>query len=96
MAKTKNVKLDRDERELLKSVESGEWQSVPDLRDRIKRLQQYAKNTLQKDQRVNIRLSSSDLHGLQRRALREGIPYQTLMASILHKYVTGSLNEKHA
>ena len=94
MARKKIVKLDREEKDILQSVEAGEWRSAPDLKTRMKHLQRYAKNTLQKDQRVNIRLSSGDLHGLQRRALREGIPYQTLMSSVLHKYIAGIFIEK--
>lgn len=54
---------------------------------------EYAEATLRKDARINIRLSSRDLRGLQKRALAEGIPYQTLVASILHKYVEGRLRE---
>jgi predicted DNA binding CopG/RHH family protein len=51
---------------------------------------------MKKDKRVNIRLSSKDLEELQVAAMRQGIPYQTLMASILHRYVHGSLTEKAA
>lgn len=55
--------------------------------------QEYAEATLRKDARINIRLSSRDLRGLQKRAIAEGIPYQTLVSSILHKYVEGRLRE---
>ena len=87
--------LDAEEKEILKSVEEGDWVPAKDAKSRLKRYQQYAR-AMQKDQRVNIRLSSSDLAGIQRRALREGIPYQTLMSSVLHKYVSGILTEKAA
>ncbi|MFZ1402742.1 MAG: antitoxin, partial [Anaerolineae bacterium] len=56
--------------------------------------QAYARATFRKDRRVNIRLTEKDLVGLQLRALEEGLPYQTLMASILHKYVVGRLVEQ--
>ena len=89
----KNLKLDREEQELLASVEAGEWESVPNVREAIRRHREYARNTLKKDRRVNIRISSRDLEDIQARAVEEGIPYQTLMASVLHKYVSGRLIE---
>ncbi len=88
------VKLDAEEQALLDSLEAGEWQSVPDLENEIASHVQYAKNTMKKDKRVNIRISSRDLEGIQTLALEDGIPYQTLMASILHKFVTGKLVER--
>ena len=60
----------------------------------LDRDREAARNTARKDRRVNIRISSQDLELLQARALREGIPYQTLMASVLHKYVHGTLGER--
>lgn len=87
-------KLDIDEKSLLESLDLGEWKSVDNLKDQISDHVQIAKNTLKKDKRVNIRLTSRDLEGIQSRALEDGIPYQTLMASILHKYVNGRLIEK--
>ena len=86
-------KLKEEERELLESVESGEWKSVPDREAEVSRYRDYAAATFKKDRRINIRISSKDLDALQKRALREGIPYQTLVASILHKYVAGRLTE---
>ncbi len=88
------VKLDDEEQALLDSLEAGEWQSVPDLANEIAEHVQYAKNTMKKDRRVNIRISSRDLEGIQILALEDGIPYQTLMSSILHKFVTGKLVER--
>ena len=92
----KNPNLDREERELLKSVESGEWESVPDLEGELRRHQEYARHTLRKDRRVNIRISSRDLEDIQALAVEEGIPYQTLMASVLHKYVSGLLTDRRS
>lgn len=89
-------KLDKDERELRRSVEQGEWRSVEDLPAEKLRHQEYAKATIRKDRRINIRISSKDLEGLQMRALEEGIPYQTLISSVLHKYVSGRLEDRRA
>jgi len=88
------IKLDKDEKELLESVEAGEWESVPDLKEEINRSKQYAKATFKKDKRLNIRISKHDLDALRIKALEHGMPYQTLVSSILHKYTTGRLVEK--
>lgn len=88
------LKLDKEEQELLESFENGGWVRVANPEAEMKRHQQYARNTLKKDKRVNIRLSSKDLEELQVAAVRQGIPYQTLMSSILHRYVHGSLIDK--
>jgi predicted DNA binding CopG/RHH family protein len=88
------AKLDKEERELLSSVEAGEWQTVPAKEGELKRFQQYARATFRKDQRVNIRISSKDLEAIKKRASIEGIPYQTLISSVLHKYVSGRLKEE--
>ena len=88
------AQLDEEEREILESYERGEWVSVPDEAAAIAHHQAVAANTLRKDRRVNIRITSHDLAALQTIALEEGIPYQTLMSSILHKYVTGRLVDR--
>ena len=88
------LKLQPDELELLAAYEQAEWQSVKNVKEQIGQYQAYAKATFRKDKRVNIRISEKDLLDLQKRAIREGIPYQTLIASILHKYVNGNLEEK--
>ncbi len=76
---------------LLKSYEAGEWATVPSEEQDIARYRAAAANALLKNKRVNIRLSSMDLEGLQAKAAQEGLPYQTLIASVLHKYVSGRL-----
>jgi predicted DNA binding CopG/RHH family protein len=86
------MKIDADEKKLLESVERGEWKSTGGKRERT-RYSRYAKATFRKDRRLNIRLSSKDLEAIQKRALAEGLPYQTLIASLLHKYATGRLRE---
>lgn len=88
------IKLDKDEQEILKSFERGEWQSVKNVEGEILKHQQYARNTLKKDKRVNIRISSKVLEEIQALAVENGIPYQTLMSSVLHRYVSGYLIEK--
>jgi predicted DNA binding CopG/RHH family protein len=86
-------KLDREEQEILESFEKGEWQSVGDP-TRLAQLRSYAKATLAKDKRITLRISSLDLDAIQAKAIEEGIPYQTLISSILHKYITGRLVER--
>ncbi len=88
------IKLDRGETELLDSYESGEWRSIDGLETEAREHREYARATFRKDRRVNIRISTKDLEGIQKRALEEGIPYQTMIASILHKYVSGRLVER--
>ena len=87
-------KLDQEEREILESFERDEWRSVEGREPEVQRYREYARATFKKDMRVNIRMSSKDLEALKKRALEEGIPYQTLMSSVLHKYVDGRLVEK--
>jgi len=86
-------KLEQDERELLEAFEAGELERAPDAASTRKRHQAYAEAMFRKDARINIRLSSKDLRALQKKALAEGIPYQTLVASLIHKYVEGRLHE---
>lgn len=89
-------KLDRKEKELLGSVERGEWKSVRRVKGEARRYQEYAEATFKKDRRVNIRISNKDLEAIQKRALEEGLPYQTLISSLLHKYASGRLVEKES
>jgi len=92
----KDFNLDSEEMELLESLESGEWNSVNNLEDEIQVHQNIAKSTLKKDKRVNLRMSSKDLEAIKTYAVEEGLPYQTLMSSVLHKFVTGRLVDKQA
>lgn len=88
-------KTDHEESELLQAFEKSQWKSVA-TKGELARLKAAARATAIKDRRVNIRLSSGDLSDIQVKALEEGIPYQTLIASVLHKYVTGRLTERPA
>lgn len=86
------LKLDKSEKDLLAAFEGGEFKSV--LTPARKRLiRSAAEQTVKKDKRINIRISGRDLDAIQRRALEEGIPYQTLVSSVLHKYVSGGLHD---
>jgi predicted DNA binding CopG/RHH family protein len=88
------AKLDKEEQEILKSVEAGEWRTVPAQEGEVKRFQENDQATSREDKRVNIRLSSTDLEAIKKRASIEGIPYQALISSVLHKYVSGRLKEE--
>lgn len=88
------IKLDKEEKNLLNSFERGEWKSVKNLKEEIEKHRGYARQTLKKDKRVNIRISSMVLEELQTRAVEDGMPYQTLISSILHQFVTGRLIKK--
>ncbi len=85
--------LNQEDLELLEAFDAGNLQRAPNAAEIQKRHQEYAEAMFKKDARINIRLSSKDLRGLQKKALAEGIPYQTLVASIIHKYVEGRLHE---
>ncbi|WP_341790929.1 CopG family antitoxin [Rickettsia endosymbiont of Gonocerus acuteangulatus] len=85
----RNIVLDAEEKELLDSFENDEWQSVEDFEQEKSIAQNAAANYLKKDIRINIRISSSDLTRIKQKAAYEGLPYQTLIASILHKYSAG-------
>jgi predicted DNA binding CopG/RHH family protein len=87
------TKLDKEEQDILDSFERGEWKPVANRRQEIGRHVAYARNTLAKDRRVNIRISSKDLEELQAIAVEDGMPYQTLMASVLHRFVSGRFVE---
>lgn len=84
---------DKEDKKLMESIEKGEWKSVKDLKSYKKQLSTAARNTMLKDQRMNIRIAKRDLVRLKAKALEDGIPYQTLVSSILHKYLSGKLKE---
>jgi predicted DNA binding CopG/RHH family protein len=90
-----DVRLDDEERDILAAFESGDMKSVmtPERREELRVM---ARATTAKNRRINIRLSERDLELIQRRAMEEGLPYQTLITSILHKYVAGVLKDVRA
>ena len=86
----KNLKLDREEQEINRAIESGKLRPVPVSPREKKRLQDIARFTLEKTRNINLRLSEQDVLRLKAKAMEEGIPYQTLAASLLHKYAMGA------
>jgi len=88
----KKYKLDSEEQEILNSFENEEWMSVL-TPERKAEVENIAKNTFKKTKRVNIRMSERDFERIQIKALEENIPYQTLIGSVIHKYLDGRLNE---
>jgi predicted DNA binding CopG/RHH family protein len=87
------LQLDEEELQILQDFERGEFESLKNFSQEKRQLETAAKRTLQKGKRINIRISARDLEQLQKRAAAEGMPYQTLIASTLHKFVTGQLTE---
>jgi predicted DNA binding CopG/RHH family protein len=83
--------IDEEERELMESIEKDEWRSVKHIEKEKEKAIAAARNTLRKDKRINLRLTQKDYHQIQVKAIEEGIPYQTLISSIIHKYLNGSL-----
>ena len=86
-----SLKLDEEEVKILRDFERGELTSINNFKEEKRQLEEAAHNFLQKDRRINIRISSRDLETLQKKAAKEGMPYQTLISSTLHKFVTGKL-----
>ena len=86
--------LDRYEKQVLSAFEAGKLKSTVTSEASLRRYREYARATLAKNKRVNIRLSTQDLSEIQTRAVEEGVPYQTLISSVLHKFVTGRFSEK--
>ena len=81
--------LDKYEMDILNSYESGEWEEIENMDEEIEKHSKYADETFKKNKRVNIRLSQKDINLIKIKAMEEGIPYQTLMASVLHKFAAG-------
>jgi len=87
------LKFDAEELQILQDFEQGEFESIHDFQEERRKLEEAARNTLKKDKRINIRISARDLEKIQKRAAKEGIPYQTFISSSLHKLVTGKFKE---
>ena len=83
--------LDQEEKDLMESIEHEEWRSVKNIKQEKEKAIAAARNTLKKDKRINLRLTQKDYRQIQIKAIEEGIPYQTLISSIVHKYLNGSL-----
>ena len=89
-----NYELSKEEREILDLVERDELVPVPDVDRQIEFARQAARNTFNKTKRVNLRVTERDFNLAHARAREEGIPYQTLLSSVIHKYLSGRLTEK--
>jgi predicted DNA binding CopG/RHH family protein len=86
--------IDEEERDLMELIENDEWSSVKNFKKEKEKAELAARNTLKKDKRINLRLTQKDYHKIQIKAIQEGIPYQTLISSIIHKYLNGSLSQR--
>lgn len=87
----KKVKLDKEEAALEKEIENGEWVTVPDMENETTKIRVQAHNFLNKNKKINLRLSDWDYNKIKMKAVQEGLPYQTLISGLIHKYVTGQL-----
>jgi predicted DNA binding CopG/RHH family protein len=83
--------IDQEEQDLMESIERDEWQPVKNIDQEKEKAIAAARNTLKKEKRINLRLTQKDYHQIQIKAIEEGIPYQTLISSLVHKYLNGSL-----
>ena len=88
------IPIDQEEKDLMESIERDEWQPVENIDQERNKAMAAARNTLKKDKRINLRLSQKDYHQIQIKAIEEGIPYQTLISSLVHKYLNGSLTPR--
>ena len=86
--------IDQEEKDLMESIDRDEWQPAKNMVEEREKAMAAARNTLKKEKRINLRLSQKDYHQIQIKAIEEGIPYQTLISSIVHKYLNGSLTPK--
>lgn len=86
--------LEVHEQALIDSIEADEWIPVKDKAEYITEAKKYAEATIRKDKRMNIRISERDMRNLKIVALEDGIPYQTLVSMILHKYLNSRLGNE--
>lgn len=88
----KKSQLTKDEEIILKNIEKGKYKSRPNLKSELEKYRQYATNTFKKNKNINIRLSEQDILKLKSRALENGLPYQTLISIVLHKFANNKIN----
>ena len=88
------MKLDREEKEILEAYESGQLKLSKFSKKEIAAIKAAALNTFKKDKRITIRLYDHDFKGIQKKALQMGIPYQTLISGVIHRYIEGDLISK--
>ena len=92
--KAKKFDIEKYEKEILEDFEKGKFVSIKNVKEEMKLAKEAAHNFMKRDNRVNVRISAADLNMVRRLAIQDGLPYQTLLASIIHKYVSGRLVEK--
>ena len=92
--KNKKHDIEQYENQILKDFEEGHLVSVDNVTEELAKAKKAAENFIKRDSRINIRLSPSDLSKVRKIAVEEGMPYQTLLSSLIHKFVTGRLVEK--
>jgi predicted DNA binding CopG/RHH family protein len=89
-------KLDREEQDLLNTFNTGKYKSIVKTKSDLQKYQKIAEHSINRKKRINIRLAEKDLENIKRKAIDEGMPYQTLISSIIHKYTIGKLAERKA
>lgn len=90
----KYFELDKKEREILEDFENKSFVRVPAFREKRKKYQSYARMTFAKTRNINIRVTEKDLQEIKAKAAQKGIPYQTLLASIIHQYSSGQMSDR--
>jgi len=90
----KHLDLEKDKKEILQDFENDEFISVDNLDEELTLAKRAARNFMKRESRINIRISAADLDMVRRIAVQEGLPYQTLLASVIHKFATGRLVSK--
>lgn len=90
----KYYELDKNEKRLLKDYEAGKFVRVPNLRKEKRKYEEYARTTLDKTKNINLRVSEKDLLKVKAQAAEKGVPYQTLLASLIHQYSAGKIRDK--
>ena len=88
------MKYDKEEKSILNAYESGELKLRTPSKREIEAIKAAAKRTFKKDKRITIRLFDHDFKGIQKKAVEMGIPYQTLISGIIHRYIEGDLTAK--
>jgi predicted DNA binding CopG/RHH family protein len=86
--------IDKEEKDLMESIERDEWKPIKNIKQEKEKAVAAARKALKKDKRINLRISEKDYHQIQIKAIEQGIPYQTFISSIIHKYLNGSLRPK--
>ena len=90
----KNYILDNEEKQIISDIEKGKYKSIPHVKEEIKKIREYAVDTLEKSKNINIRLAHKDIQRLKIKAAENGMPYQTLVGSILHQYANEKIEVK--